>query len=561
MKDNLEYKVLARKYRPQKFADLIGQEILVQILTNAIKSNRIANAYLLTGVRGVGKTTTARLIAMSLNCENRKETSCEPCGKCDSCNSIRSDHNLDVIEMDAASKTGVDDVREIIENVKYKAVNNKFKIFIIDEVHMLSKSAFNALLKTLEEPPEHVKFIFATTEVKKIPVTILSRCQRFDLKRVDSDNLAKHLKKISEQEKIIIDDDAIALLVRAGDGSVRDSISLLDQAIINNNINVTAETVISMLGLADRGKIYDLLENITKGDVSESLKIFRDLYNSGADILMIFEELLNAIHSITQIKILPDIKNDITIPEIERIRGTSFANQLSMNSLGIMWQVLFKGFQELQSGHHLFQLAEMIIIRLIFISDSPNPEKFKKESLNKNEINDKLITENQEIKKKVNLNNNLKTVTTSNNNNTTEPSIIKISNFREFVDLFYKKREALLHTQLYNSVKLISFKEGEIVVNTSLIRDQHFNRNVAKLISRWTGRIWQVHSSDSNIGSSLSEEDIIDQQNEIKIMKNQPEVKKILDALPGLSIHSITDITETVDETIDEFKQENHKEV
>ena len=263
MTENIKYKVLARKYRPQTFADLIGQETLVQILTNAITTNRIANAYLLTGVRGVGKTTTARLIAMSLNCQNRKEDSCEPCGNCDSCKSIRSDHNLDVIEMDAASKTGVDDVREIIDNVKYKPVNSLFKIFIIDEVHMLSKSAFNALLKTLEEPPEHVKFIFATTEVKKIPVTILSRCQRFDLKRVESENLSKHIKKISNLEKVKIDDDAIALLVRAGDGSVRDSISLLDQAIINNDIAVTAETITSMLGLADRGKIYDLVENIS----------------------------------------------------------------------------------------------------------------------------------------------------------------------------------------------------------------------------------------------------------------------------------------------------------
>ncbi len=554
---NTEYKVLARKYRPQTFGDLIGQETLVQILTNAITTSRIANAYLLTGVRGVGKTTTARLIAMSLNCENRKESSCEPCGNCDSCQSIRSDHNLDVIEMDAASKTGVDDVREIIDNVKYKPVNSAFKIFIIDEVHMLSKSAFNALLKTLEEPPEHVKFIFATTEVKKIPVTILSRCQRFDLKRVDSENLAKHLKKISELEKVNIDDDAIALLVRAGDGSVRDSISLLDQAVINNSKNVTAETVTNMLGLADRGKIYDLLETVAEGNASKSLIIFRDLYNSGADILMIFEELLNAVHSITQIKISPDIKKDISIPEIERVRGEYFSNKLSMNSLGIMWQVLFKGFQELQNGFHLFQLGEMIIIRLIYISSNPNPEGTKKEILNKKNEDAQLISKDQEIKKKVDLNTGANTV----NSNAATSSEIKIPNFRQFVDLFYKKREALLHTQLYNSVKLISFKEGEVVINTSLIRDQHFNRNVGKLISKWTGRIWQIHSSDSNIGSSLSEEDVIDQQNEIKTMKNHPEVKKILEALPGLSIHSITDITDTVDETIDEFESENHKEV
>jgi DNA polymerase-3 subunit gamma/tau len=561
MTENIKYKVLARKYRPQTFADLIGQETLVQILTNAITTNRIANAYLLTGVRGVGKTTTARLIAMSLNCENKKDSSCEPCGNCDSCKSIRLDHNLDVIEMDAASKTGVDDVREIIDNVKYKPVNCSFKIFIIDEVHMLSKSAFNALLKTLEEPPEHVKFIFATTEVKKIPVTILSRCQRFDLKRVESENLAKHIKKISNLEKVKIDDDAIALLVRAADGSVRDSISLLDQAIINNNLTVTAETVINMLGLADRGKIYDLVENITKGNTSNSLIIYRDLYNSGADILMIFEELLNAIHSITQIKISPDLTNNIAIPEIERVRGMNFASQLSMNSLGIMWQALFKGFQELQNGYHLFQLGEMIIIRLIFINNNPNPEEYIKEIPPKPDINNQSDSKTQEIKKKIDLNNIQTPVASSKLNETTESSLIKISNFRQFVDLFYNKKEALLHTQLYNSVKLISFKEGEIVVNTSLIRDQHFKRNVAKLISKWTGRIWQIHSSDSNIGSSLSEEDVINQQNEIKTMKNHPKVKKILEAFPGLSIHSITDITETVDETIDEFNSENKKEV
>ena len=560
MSEKTEYKVLARKYRPQTFADLIGQETLVQILTNAITTNRIANAYLLTGVRGVGKTTTARLIAMSLNCENKKEDTCEPCGGCDSCQSIRSDHNLDVIEMDAASKTGVDDVREIIDNVKYKPVNCKFKIFIIDEVHMLSKSAFNALLKTLEEPPEHVKFIFATTEVKKIPVTILSRCQRFDLKRVDSKDLIQHLKKISKLEKVKIDEDAISLLVRAGDGSVRDSLSLLDQAIINTDTTVSAETVANMLGLADRGKIYELLGHIAKGQASESLDLFRNLYNSGADILMIFEELLNVIHSITQIKISPDIQNDISIPELERVKGSEFATQLSMNSLSLMWQVLFKGFQELQNGFHLFQHGEMIIVRLIFINNSPNPEPNKKNSPKKID-QPKLETSDNAVKKKIDIESNPNIIDSPIKKETENTTAIQISNFRQFVDYFYMKREALLHAQLYNSVKLISFKEGEVTINTSSLRDPHFNRNVAKLISTWTGRIWQIHSSDSNVGSSLSEEDVVNQQNEIKVMKNHPEIKKILEALPGLSIHSITDIVDTVDETLDENNTVSQKEV
>jgi len=561
MSEKIEYKVLARKYRPQTFADLIGQETLVQILTNAITTNRIANAYLLTGVRGVGKTTTARLIAMSLNCENKKEDTCEPCGACDSCQSIRSDHNLDVIEMDAASKTGVDDVREIIDNVKYKPVNCKFKIFIIDEVHMLSKSAFNALLKTLEEPPEHVKFIFATTEVKKIPVTILSRCQRFDLKRVESKDLIQHLKKISELEKVKIDEDAISLLVRAGDGSVRDSLSLLDQAIINTDTSVSAETVANMLGLADRGKIYELLGHIAKGQASESLDLFRNLYNSGADILMIFEELLNVIHSITQIKISPNIQNDISIPELERVKGSEFATQLSMNSLSVMWQVLFKGFQELQNGFHLFQHGEMIIVRLIFITNSPQPEEPNKKNSSNKIDQPKLETSDNTVKKKIEIESNTNNIDSPVKNETVNTTAIQISNFRQFVDFFYMKREALLHAQLYNSVKLISFKEGEVTINTSALRDPHFNRNVAKFISTWTGRIWQIHSSDSNVGSSLSEEDVVNQQNEIKVMKNHPEIKKILEALPGLSIHSITDIVDTVDETIDETNSEKQKEV
>jgi len=561
MSEKIKFRVLARKYRPQTFADLIGQKTLVQILTNAITTNRIANAYLLTGVRGVGKTTTARLIAMSLNCENKKEDNCEPCGSCESCQSIRSDHNLDVIEMDAASKTGVDDVREIIDNVKYKPVNCKFKIFIIDEVHMLSKSAFNALLKTLEEPPEHVKFIFATTEVKKIPVTILSRCQRFDLKRVESKDLIQHLKKISELEKVKIDEGAISLLVRAGDGSVRDSLSLLDQAMINNNTTVSAETVANMLGLADRGKIYELLGHIAKGEASESLDLFRNLYNSGADILMIFEELLNVIHSITQIKISPAMQNDISIPELERVKGGEFATQLSMNSLSVMWQVLFKGFQELQNGFHLFQHGEMIIVRLIFINKSPQPEDPNKKITPRKIEQTKLETSDNIEKKKIDIDSDANNVDLPVKKETINSSAIQISNFRQFVDYFYMKREALLHAQLYNSVKLISFKEGEVTLNTSSLRDPHFNRNVAKLISKWTGRIWQIHSSDSNIGSSLSEEDVVNQQKEIKVMKNHPEIKKILEALPGLSIHSITDITDTVDETIDETDTEKKKEV
>ena len=384
MNENIEqeYRVLARKYRPQTFGNLIGQEALVQTLTNSIINNRIAHAYLLTGVRGIGKTTTARLIAMSLNCEVRSSESSEPCGKCKSCISIRNDHNIDVIEMDAASRTGVDDIREIIDNVKYKPVNCKYKIFIIDEVHMLSKNAFNALLKTLEEPPRHIKFIFATTELKKIPITIISRCQQFDLHRIEADNLSKHLNDIADKEKIKINKDAMALIIRAADGSVRDGLSLLDQAIANAKDQITTDTIISMLGLADRGNIFDLMDAILNGDARTSLKIYNKIYQAGADVVMIFDELLKVTHFLTQIKISPDIKGDIHIPELERSKGAEMAEKISMSSLGIIWQVLFKGYQELQSGFHLFQHGEMLIIRLIYLYEGPSPDELVKKITN-----------------------------------------------------------------------------------------------------------------------------------------------------------------------------------
>ncbi len=563
--DNKEYKVLARKYRPQKFEDLIGQEILVSILSNSIVAKRIAHSYVLTGVRGVGKTTTARLIAMSLNCNERQKNNPEPCGECDSCLSIKKDSNIDVIEMDAASKTGVDDVREIIDNIKYKPVNSSYKIFIIDEVHMLSTNAFNALLKTLEEPPNHVKFIFATTEVKKIPITILSRCQRFDLLRIEREALTNHLFKISKLENIDIDKEAMGLIVRAADGSVRDGLSLLDQAMSNQNNKIDTKTINSMLGLADRNKIFDLLEFIFQGNATNALNGYKDLYNSGADIVMIFDEMLNSVHFITQIKIYPDLVKNIYIPEIERTRGLEISKKINMNSLGLIWQVLFKGYQELQEGFHLFQHGEMIILRLIYIHDGPSPEELLSKIENKkNNDTDKAVIEKDattSIK-----NNSTKSIELDNEKlsknlpETSDKSIINISSYREFVDLFYIKKEGMIHSNLYNKVKLISFKEGEVILNTDSIIDKHFNRTVGKNISKWTGRIWQIHSSNSNIGKSLFEEDLLKQQEEIKEMQNNSEVRQILEVFPGTTIHSISDINEINDENKIENINKNKKE-
>ena len=552
MTEEKKYKVLARKYRPQKFEDLIGQELLVKILSNAINNDRLAHAYILTGVRGVGKTTTARLIAMSINCKNRDKKNCEPCGNCDSCKSTTSDSNLDVIEIDAASNTGVDDIREIIDNVKYKPVIGDYKIFIIDEVHMLSKSAFNALLKTLEEPPEHVKFIFATTEIKKVPITVLSRCQRFDLHRIENKILSDHLLKISKLENIDIDLDAISLIVRSADGSVRDGLSLLDQAITSPNEKVDSQTVISMLGLADREKIFNLIEIILEGDALGAINKYKELYELGADIAMIFDELLNVVHFLVQIKIAPDLKDDIYIPEFERNKGAELSSKMTLNNLNIIWQILFKGYQELQNSSHLYQHGEMIILRIIYLHDGPSPEdlikKMDKEVVKKEplEKNLELQNESNESNKVLNFNENKKEILPKENVN-----IKHVQDFRHFVDMFFKNREGLLHTKLYNDVQLVSFKEGEVTLNTSKINDTGFNRTVAKLISKWTGRIWQIHSSTSNLGKSLHDEDIINQQKEIEIMKNHPEVKKILKEFPESKIHAITELGEINDDETD----------
>ena len=547
MQEVNEYKVLARKYRPQQFSDLVGQDQLVEILKNSIVNNRLAHAYILTGVRGVGKTTSARLIAMSINCLKRDKNSCEPCRECDSCKSIGVDSNLDVIEMDAASNTGVDDVREIIENVKYKPLISKYKIFIIDEVHMLSKSAFNALLKTLEEPPPHVKFIFATTEIKKIPITVLSRCQRFDLLRIENKILTEHLLNIVAKESIDIESDAVSLIVRAADGSIRDGLSLLDQAISNQGLKIDSLAVTKMLGLAEREKIFDLLNKILEGNSIDALNQYRKLYDLGADVTMIFDELINVVHFLTQIKLAPNLKDDIYIPEIERTRGIELSSKLTLNNLNIIWQILFKGFQELQTGIHLFQHGEMIILRIIFLFDGTNPDdlirKISKEDTKSNEeISVPYKNENQETNKILNF--KKEQSEEKNDNLDLDTNYVKIHDYRQFVEMFFNNREGILHTQLYNDVRLISFKDGEIYLNTDKISDKLFNRKIAKLISTWTGRIWQINSSTSNLGKSLYEEDIINQQKQIEIMRNNIDVKKLLKEFPESEIHSITELAE-----------------
>lgn len=373
-----EYRVLARKYRPETFADLVGQEAMVRTLKNAFEADRIAQAFVMTGIRGTGKTTTARIIAKGINCigaNGNGGPTTEPCGVCENCVAIMEGRHVDVMEMDAASRTGVGDIREIIESVHYRAASARYKIYIIDEVHMLSTSAFNALLKTLEEPPAHVKFIFATTEIRKVPVTVLSRCQRFDLRRIEPEDMIGMLKRITAGENAEIAEDALALITRAAEGSARDATSLLDQAISHGAGETTVEQVRAMLGLADRGRVLDLYQMIMRGDAAAALTELGAQYAAGADPMAVLRDLAEITHWISVVKITPDAADDPTVSPDERARGLEMANDLPMRAITRMWQMLLKALDEVASAPNSMMAAEMAIIRLTHVAELPSPEE------------------------------------------------------------------------------------------------------------------------------------------------------------------------------------------
>ncbi|MEE8247140.1 MAG: DNA polymerase III subunit gamma/tau, partial [Alphaproteobacteria bacterium] len=377
-----EYRVLARKYRPASFAQLVGQEAMVRTLRNAIESGRLAHAFILTGVRGVGKTTTARIIARALNCsggDGADRPTPEPCGACENCRAIAEDRHLDVLEMDAASRTGVEDIRELIDGVRYAPTSARFKVYIIDEVHMLSKHAFNALLKTLEEPPAHVKFIFATTEVRRVPVTVLSRCQRFDLRRVDAETQIAHLKGIAESEHVSVDEAALALIARAAEGSVRDGLSLLDQAIAHADGAIHEAQVRDMLGLADRAQVLDLFDAVMSGAAPRALELLGDQYRAGADPAAVLQDMLELCHWLTRVKVVPETADDLTVPEEERKRGREMASKLAMAVLARCWQMLLKGLEETRFSVSPLAAAEMVVVRLAYVADLPTPAEVVRE--------------------------------------------------------------------------------------------------------------------------------------------------------------------------------------
>src|SRR5712691_6024620 len=370
------YRVLARKYRPQTFAEVIGQEALVRTLSNAIATGRIAHSFILTGVRGTGKTTTARIIARALNCigpDGAGGPTIAPCGVCDHCRSIAEDRHVDVIEMDAASRTGVDDIRDLTEGVRYRPVSARYKIYIIDEVHMLSKNAFDALLKTLEEPPPDVKFIFATTDVQRVPVTVLSRCQRFSLRRVPIEQLVEHYRQIAAAEGITVAPAALGLIARAADGSVRDGLSLLDQAIALSGGSIEEAAVRDMLGIADRGLVFDLFESVLRGDAPAALAQTDSLYQGGADPLMVLQDLLDLSHFLTRLKLAPEAGAGDPLEAGERERARPLAAALALPVLARAWQMLLKGLEEVQAAPAPAQAAAMVLVRLAYVADLPVP--------------------------------------------------------------------------------------------------------------------------------------------------------------------------------------------
>ena len=531
-----EYRVLARKYRPQTFKDLIGQETLVKTLANALQYGRLAHAFVLTGVRGIGKTTTARIIAKGLNCvgaDGNGGPTINPCGTCSNCLSITEDRHVDILEMDAASRTGVDDVREILDGVRYKPVGARYKIYIIDEVHMLSKNAFNALLKTLEEPPENVKFIFATTEIRKVPITVLSRCQRFDLRRISLEDLINLFSTICEKENIQADSEALRLIARAADGSARDGLSLLDQAMALTEDQISPELVQKMLGLGDKKELFDLFEEVMQGNVPEALSRVVNLNALGADPLQIAQDLLEITHLVTKFKVASKVVGEM-VTDLEIERGNYLASKLPMVQLGRCWQMLLKGISEIQQATSQLAALEMVLIRLAYLAepDKPNETAEKpnldiKKKVNINQINDE-ETSKQEI-----------VVLENPSNELNHPQTPGGLTFTDIVDLFEKKREGLIHSKLVTQARLFSVTPGRLEMIKTKEIDDKFAARISKLLGEWTGQNWMVSVVDRE-GDKTIQEQMLEKERCMKTEAAQdPLVARIIETFPGATIDTV----------------------
>jgi len=564
----LPYRVLARKYRPVDFTTLIGQEAMVRTLRNAIATGRIAHAFMLTGVRGVGKTTTARIIARALNCvgaDGKGGPTVDPCGVCDNCKAITEDRHVDVIEMDAASRTGIDDVRELIEGVRYRPVSARYKVYIIDEVHMLSEKAFNALLKTLEEPPPHVKFLFATTEIRKVPVTVLSRCQRFDLKRVPQETLIAHFAGIAAAEKVEISPEALVLLARAADGSVRDGLSMLDQAIAHGGGVVDAAQVRDMLGLADRGRVLELFEKTMRGDAPAVMAALGEMHDSGADPVVILQDLLELTHWVTRLKVAPEAGANSA--DSERAQGLAMAAKLSMASLTRAWTLLMKGLQETLGAPSPVRAAEMALIRLCYAADLPSPSDAIKALQNGASPGPsagvaapaprgggggggaaaaRLATQpivavaTQPV---------VAMATQPVVAVATQPVVAVASqpaaatpnpkNFTEVVALFEARREARLVHHLMHHVHEVRCEPGLIEFRPQPKAPPDLAPRLSELLSQWTGRRWIATVSSAAGKPTLNEQKAAKGDELRSQAENNPLVQAILKTFPGARLDAV----------------------
>ena len=546
-------KILALKYRPQEFKDLIGQEVMAQTITNAIKLGKTPNAYLLTGIRGVGKTTTARLIAKSLNCIKNLDSS-KKCSKeefCESCKEIVNSNHIDILEMDAASKTGIDDVRELIENSKYSPTSAQYKIFIIDEVHMLSKQAFNGLLKTLEEPPQRLKFILATTEVRKIPVTILSRCQRFDLKRVNLEELFKHLKNISELENGKITDDALKLIARASEGSVRDAISLLDRALIaqtiTENQEIESSYIRKMLGLADRGKTINLFKEILTGNQKEAILNLRELINDGLDAKNFLNDILEILYLFSRRMNLGPIEKDMMITETEIQLIDRYTKNLDMQDIGLFWQLTIKTMDDLNIISNENLTLEMYVMQLMHLKNIESEREIKADKNIENEnielINEKKNkdldsdkddnTMNIKIKNQLKNTEQIKTKVIKDIDNTeTSNPRLEIKNFTGLIELAKKEKEVELTYDLERNVKLVSFSKGKIDISFNEKLHKNFVKILSEKLLKWTEQRWIISLSKRNGAKTIFEKHALEKSEKLSQEQNSATTKNLITAFP-----------------------------
>ncbi len=546
------YRVLARKYRPAAFADLVGQEALVRTLKNAIETGRVAQAYMLTGIRGVGKTTSARIIARALNCvgpDGKGGMTANPCGVCEHCRAIAEDRHVDVIEMNAASNRGIDNIREIIETTRYNPTSARFKIYIIDEVHMLTNEAFNALLKTLEEPPERVKFIFATTEIRKVPTTVLSRCQRFDLRRVEPELLTVHFKNIVQKENVEAEDEALRLIAKAADGSVRDGLSLLDQAIAHGGGKVTAEFVRAMIGLADRAAIVDLFEALMKGDIHAALDLFNRQYASGADPMIVLQDLLDLTHWITRVKIAPELADDPSMAQTERDRCAALAKTLPMGVLTRDWQMLLKGVGEVLTAPSAKQAAEMVLIRLAYAAELPPPADLIKDIKN---TPAPAFTPSHSSAPASSDWGGVRAVAGGVPMTQAAPApqgTVMFDTLADVVAYAYKQKEMLFAYNLQNCVSLVSFEQGKIEFYPMEHTPANLASDMAEKLKAWTGKTWLISVVNKQGGKTLLQEAQETKANLRKTMSANPVVSAVIMAFPGAKIDSIRERAEETDDT------------